>query len=66
MQVVYYIFAIVFSSLKESTYETKEKKKYFTSKALFVLENEILEICIFKLHDIIKCLSIKQAIHFTE
>ena len=28
---------------------------HFTSKALFVLENQILEIWIFKLHDVIKC-----------
>ena len=29
-------------------------------------ENQILEICIFKFHDVIKCLSTKQKIHFTE
>ena len=29
-------------------------------------ENQILEFNIFKLHDIIKCLSIKQEIDFTE
>ena len=29
-------------------------------------ENEILEFQIFKFHDVIKCLSIKQEIQFTE
>ena len=29
-------------------------------------ENQILEFCILKFHDVIKCLSIKQEIHFTE
>ena len=31
------------------------KNFHFTSKAPFVLENQILEIWIFKLHDVIKC-----------
>ena len=29
-------------------------------------ENQILEFYIFKFHDVIKCLNIKQEIHFTE
>ena len=54
-----------FSSLKESTCETRKSIFYFTSNALFVLE-KVLVFWIFKFHDVIKCLSIKQEIHFTE
>ena len=35
---------------------------YFTSKALF--ENKILELYIFKFHDVIKYQSMKQEVHF--
>ena len=35
---VRYIFASLFSSLKESTYETRKNVFCFTSKGLFVLE----------------------------
>ena len=48
-------------SVNESTYQTRKSVFYFTSKALFVLEK-----IKFKFHDVIKCLSIKEEIHFTE
>ena len=36
-------------------------------KMFFIQENQILELkYILKFHDVIKCLSIKQEIHFTE
>ena len=50
---------VCFSSLKKSTCETWKNVFYFTSKALLILEK-------IKLCDVIKCLSIKQEIHFTE
>ena len=60
-------FALVyFLSLNESTCQTRKNAFYFISKALFILENQILKFCIFKCHDVIKCLCIKQEIHFTE
>ena len=37
------------------------EKCFFRSR-----ENQILEFYIFKFHDVIKCLNIKQQIHFTE
>ena len=49
-----------FLNLKESTCETKINIFYFTSKAFRSLENQILEFYIFKIHDVIKYLSIKQ------
>ena len=51
--------------LNESTFQIKKNVFYFTSKPLFVLD-QILEFYIFKFLDVIKCLSIKQEIHFTE
>ena len=60
-------FALVyFLSLNESTCQTRKNAFYFISKALFIFENQILKFCIFKCHDVIKCLCIKQEIHFTE
>ena len=60
-------FALVyFLSLNESTCQARKNAFYFISKALFILENQILKFCIFKCHDVIKCLCIKQEIHFTE
>ena len=50
---VCYIFPSLFLSLSERTCQTRKNVFYFTSKALFVLEK-------------IKCLRIKQKIHFTE
>ena len=47
---------VCFLSLNNSTCQTRKNVFYFTSKALFVL----------KFHDVIKCLSIKEEIHFTE
>ena len=35
---VHYIFANLFSSLSESTCQTKKNAFYFTSKDLFILE----------------------------
>ena len=43
----------------ESTYEVRKNIFYFTSKALFVLE-------VFKCHDVIKCLNMKQETFFIE
>ena len=64
---VCYIFASLFLGLNESTCQMKKIIFYFTSKPLFVPEkNQILEFYIFKFHDVIKPLSIKQEIHFTE
>ena len=55
-----------FLSLKESTSETTKNAFYFTSKALFALEKiKFYNFIIFKFHDVIKCLSIKQEMHFT-
>ena len=51
--------------LNESTCETKKNVLFFLQK-LFSWENQILEFYIFKYHDVIKCSSIKQVIHFTE
>ena len=52
---------VCFSSLEESTYEIWKNVFYFTSKTLLVLENnQILVFYVFKLHDVVKCLSIKQ------
>ena len=53
-----------FLNLKESTCETRflfHFKSCFRSQ-----ENEISEIYKFKFHDVIKCLSTNQEIHFTE
>ena len=64
---VYYNFASLFLSLKESTHGTGEKCFLFHFKSSFhSRENQILEFQILKFHDVIKFLSIKQEIHFTE
>ena len=60
------IFASLFLGLNGNTCQIKKNVFYFTSKPLFNLENQILEFYIFKFHGVIKCLSIKQEIHFTE
>ena len=58
---------IYFLGLKECTCETWKNVFYFTSKAFFCSpENQILAFQIFKFHDIIKCLSIKQEIHLLD
>ena len=56
---------ICFLSLNKSTCQTRKNVLCFTSKALFILE-KIKFYYIFKFHDVIKCLSIKQKTHFTE
>ena len=55
----HYIFASLFF---------KSKQEYFISLKSFFRsrENQILEFYIFKFHDVIKCLSTKQEIRFTE
>ena len=64
---VRYIFTTsFFKSRNESTCQTRKNIFYFTSKALCSRENQLLEFLIFKFHDVIKCLSIRQEIHFTE
>ena len=66
LKVVSATFLLVsFLSGNESTYQTREIVFYFTLKALSI-QNQILEFCIFKFHDVIKCLNIKQEMHFTE
>ena len=58
---------VCFLSLKESTCETWKNVFYFTPLSFFrSRENQILEFYIFKFHDVIKCLSVKQEIHFTK
>ena len=55
---------VCFLSLNESTCQTRKNvhfESYFRSRG-----NQILEFYIFKFHDVIKCLSIKQKICFTE
>ena len=50
---------VCFLSLNKSTCQTsKNFKSSFRSR-----ENQILEFCIFKFYDVIKCLSIKQTFH---
>ena len=61
---VRYIFASLFLSLNESTFQNKKKSFLFHFKSSFrSQENQILEFYIFKFHDVIKCLSVKQEIH---
>ena len=64
---VRFILASLFLGLNKSTCQIKENVSYFTLKPLFILEkNQILEFYNFKFHIVIKCLSIRQEIHFTE
>ena len=46
----------------------KQRKIFFISiqKLFLSREDQILEFQIFKFYDVIKCLSVKQEIHFTE
>ena len=56
-----------FLVLNGSTCQTRKNVSLFHFKSSFISqENQILEFYIFKFHDINKCLSIKQEIHFTE
>ena len=62
-----YIFTTSFFKSKREHLSNKEKCFLFHFKSSFrSRENQILEFTIFKFHDVIKCLSIKQEIHFTE
>ena len=64
---VRYIFANLFFKSKRGHLSNKEKYFLFHFKSSFrSQENQILEFYILKFHDVIKCLSIKQEIHFTE
>ena len=68
LKVVSTTFVLVyFLSLIESTCQTRKNVFLFDFKTSFrSRENQILEFYIFKFHDVIKCPSIKQEIHFTE
>ena len=60
------ICASLFFKPKRKHLSNQEKCFLFHFKSSFCSrENKILEFCIFKFHDVIKCLSIKQ-IYFTE
>ena len=64
---VYYIFASLFFKSKLEHLSNCERCFLFLFKSSFhSQENQILEFYILKFDDIIKCLSIKQEIHFTE
>ena len=64
---VHYIFASLFFKSKREHLSNQEKYFLFHLKSSFCSgENQILKFQIFKSHDIIKCQSIKQEIHFTE
>ena len=57
---------VYFLDLNESTCQTRENVFFRFKSSVCSRENQILEFYIFKFHDVIKCLSIKQEIHFTE
>ena len=58
---------VCFFKSKRKHFSNYEKCFLFHFKSSFRLrENQILELSISKFHDVIKCLSIKQEIHFTE
>ena len=67
VKVVSTTFVLVyFLSINKSTCQTGKNVFFFHFKSSFrSRENQILEFYIFKFHDVIKCLSIKQEIHFT-
>ena len=63
---VRYIFAILFFKSKGEHLWNLEKCFLLHFKSSFRSpENQILVFQIFKFHDVIKCLSVKQEIHFT-
>ena len=63
LKVVSATFLLVLN-LNDSTCQIRKNIFYFISKALCSRENQILELYLLKFHDFIKCLSIKQEIHF--
>ena len=68
LKVVSATFLLVcFLSLNESTCQARKNVFLFHFKSSFrSRENQILEFYIFKFHDVIKCLSIKEEINLTE
>ena len=64
---VRYIFASLFFKSKRQHLSNQEKCFLFRFKSSFCSqENQILELYVFKFHDVIKCLSVKQEINFIE
>ena len=61
---VRYIFASLFFKSKREHLSDWGKCFLFHFKSSF--RSQILELYILKFHDVVKCLSIKQEIHFTE
>ena len=55
-----------FLSLNESTCQTRKFFLFHFKSSLCSRENQILQLYIFKFHDVMKCLRIKREIHFTE
>ena len=64
--VCYICASLFFLSLNKSTFQTRKNFLFHFKSSFRSCENQILEFYIFKFHGIIKCLSIKQEIHFTE
>ena len=64
---VRYIFASLFFKIKRERLPDQEKRFFFHFKSSFrSWENQVLKFYVHKFHDVTKCLSIKQEIHFTE
>ena len=64
---VCYIFASLFFKFKLEHLSNWERCFLFHFRSSFRFQkNQILEFYILKFHDVIKCLSIKQKLHFTE
>ena len=55
-----------FKSKREHLSNYKKCFLFYFKTSFRSRENQILKFYIFKFHDVIKCLSIKQEIHFTE
>ena len=68
LKVVSATFMLVcFLSLNKSIFQIRKNVFLFHFKSSFrSRENQVLEFYLFKFHDVIKCLSIKEEIHFTE
>ena len=64
---VHYIFASLYCMFKRQHFWNKKKRFSFHFESSFrSWDNQILTFQMFQCHDIIKCLSIKQEMHFTE
>ena len=59
---VHYTFTSLFSMSKREHLRNKRNIFYFSSKAFFVLDNQILTFQKFKCYDVIKCLNMKHII----